>query len=366
MSSPPPRASVEVRRANAGDLTAMVDLLRRRDDRHHPAEAVTKYLLDADPQQLTAWLAMVDGKPAALNTIYLRDLSGNGRSIRAGYWAHLYVDPEHRKAMLYPQLVAAMLRGARELPLDIVYTATRRQQVADSHIKLGFQLLGTLSVKMKLLRPARLVIKHWEWPRPMERLSLPLDVAWRGGQRFRHRSSPNAVVIEPLTWQSPDLEEVVAMLNSAAGNRVHILWAVEAFRRRFANTIEGWPYFLLVAREPVTRSIVAAALVRIGERGPRAIRVAVLMDLIALPTHRAIIPLLLRDIDSYARENEADALLALDGAGSDFSAQLANWGYRGSPETYNLLVWPKAKMAPEFFAGQIQNWRFTFADHDAF
>lgn len=357
---------MEVRRATADDLPALVQLLRRRDNRNHPAEAVAKYLLDVDPERIIAWLAIVDGLPAALNTIYFRQLGWGDQSIRAGYWAHLYVDPEHRKLMIYPQLVASMLRAARELPLDVIYTATRRQQVADSHVKLGFRLLATITVQMKPLRPARMLARHWQWPQPFEILSVPLDVIWGWRQQRRFRTSQGDAALEVMPWNSVEIGEVVDFANATAGNRIHMQWDEALFLRRFANTIEGNPYTLLVVRHTSDRSLIAASLMRIAERGTPAIRAAVLMDLVTSPSHQHLAPLLLQEMDNFAHSNDADVILALDGAGSEFSDQLKNWGYRVAPETYNLLVWPKTKVTPDTFAGQIQNWRFTFADHDAF
>src|SRR5437867_2110681 len=71
------------------------------------------YLHDLDPDRCLAWLGPAGGKAVAISSIFLRGLRGPAGPLRTGYWANLFVAPDHRDLMLYPRLLRAMLAEAR-------------------------------------------------------------------------------------------------------------------------------------------------------------------------------------------------------------------------------------------------------------
>ena len=136
--------TVTIRVACDADVAAITRLLRERDAAAHPTAAVARYLADLDPSRITVWLAEKEGQPVGINAIYRRKIDSPAGCLEAGYWSHLYVRPEARALMVYPQLVMAMLRWAQAGGADLIYTATRQEHVAAAHLKLGFVKIMTV------------------------------------------------------------------------------------------------------------------------------------------------------------------------------------------------------------------------------
>ncbi len=359
--SPP---QITIQKAGPSDLSAVADLLRHRDQRDHDIQSVRRYLLDLDPDRLRAWIANVDGRPGGLTALYIRNLLwDDGETIKAGYWAHLYVQPQYRKLMLYPQLVFAMLTSAKPAGLDLIYTGTRRRQVAEAHVQLGFHRVGRLPVLIKPLSPARLISKHKDWPGATRLLAAPIDALFRGYVAARRPGCPANLSAEELKLTSEDVETLVQMANARGKDRISQLWTADDLRRRFAGTIEGGPYTVLVARS--AGALTAALIFRLAERG-NGIRVSVIMDVVCSPSAASAARSLLGEAERRADHDHCEAMLYLDGAGPTMRELVAKLGYRNSPEAYDILVWPKEKVPPRSAAAEISRWRFTFADHDAF
>ncbi len=143
-----------IRIAGEADKGAVADLLRERDGAMYTTSAVAAYLADLDPSRIAVWLAEKDGRPVGINAVYRRTISSPVGSLAAGYWSHLYVRPEARSLMVYPQLVMAMLRWAESDNADFIYTATRQEHVAAAHLKLGFGKIVTMPVLLRQKDPA--------------------------------------------------------------------------------------------------------------------------------------------------------------------------------------------------------------------
>lgn len=355
---------IAVSRTSPEKLSDLVVLLRERDERQHPADAVSKYLFDLDPEKLVAWTAKVDQKTVGLNSVYIRNLKVAGQTHKTGYWAHLFIEPDYRKHMLYPRLVAAMLKDSGSLGQDFVYTATRREHVAESHRKLGFVQVGTMSVLAKPLRPGRLIVKHKYLPAWMAVVLSPADMLWDKFAKLRQTKPPFEVEIREISWEQSAIEPVVELLNTECGESISQAWDVDHFIRRFQSTIEGWSYTLYGAYHD--GQLLAAILYRVAERGEHVIRLGVLMDVLGSETHPEATKALLSHVERQAVSESCEAMVLLDGAGAQISEILKSSGYRNTSETYFLLVGPKLKMSNLTGWDDLANWRFTFADHDAF
>ena len=158
--------TVTIRVACDADVAAITRLLRERDAAAHPTAAVARYLADLDPSRITVWLAEKEGQPVGINAIYRRKLDSPAGCLEAGYWSHLYVRPEARALMVYPQLVMAMLRWAQAGGADLIYTATRQEHVAAAHLKLGF--VKIMTQPGRLLASRSRAVRQWAgWAVPL-------------------------------------------------------------------------------------------------------------------------------------------------------------------------------------------------------
>ncbi len=352
---------ITIRQAGPDDFAAVAALLRSRDDRQHPSQAVIDYVFRLDPQMLVGWVAYDGERPVALNTLYLRELRWGDKVLRAGYWAHLFVEEAYRKAMVYPQLVLTMLRSIKELGLDMIYTGTRRQHVAESHVKLGSVQVGTLPVLIKPLRPGRLVARHKGWSHTLQSMAGLVDPLYRAALALRRPSDANAQDMDPT---GDAAEHVAQLLNEQADGRVSMVWSPQMFARRFAGTIEGWKYHLLTSDARDGQTPAAAVLWRQAERS--GINVGVVMDVLHKPGAADEARRLLGEVERRAIVADCDLMCWLDGAGAATGNLLRGAGYRMSSETYYVLVWPKTLLTAPSPGADLKQWRFTFSDHDAF
>ncbi len=349
---------IELRIATSRDVAAIVSLIRERDEQHHPEQAVLGYLANLDSRQIVVWLAEVDGAPAGINAMYLCAVSVAGQQHPAGYWAHLYVTPKYRKAMIYPRLVFAMLAWARTRDLAMVYTAMRRGHVTDGHLKLGFRQVGTLSVLAKPLRPAALVMKSRELGPAAYWAAAPIDFIWSHVQRLRRiAQGASEPTIREMAASAADLR----MLAEAAAGRLRTAWNSETWNARFQATIEGWPYIGATA----IRDNGAAGwiLFRVAQRSE--VRAIVVMELACPTDDPRTIRALLACAERRGEQEHADVVIAIDSDPGTRSRIVRASGYWKSPESYTLIFWANRS---EFAASclDLANWQYSFAEHDAF
>jgi len=365
MSDTPPTPRVTVREATPDDLGDVAALLAARDGQRRGEGQVADYLWHLDPAHTRAWIAHAGDRPVGLTMLYLRDLhwpSGEPKPIlRAGYWAHLYVEPAFRKQMVYPQLVLAMIRGMDAAGLDLLYTGTRQADVAAGHQKLGFALVGRLPVRLRPLRPFRLLAKHRGLGR-LAPLCGPLDPVVRYCTASR---PPRYLQVEPLDLQGPAAEQLASLLSARPSNQVHQQWTAEQLRRRFRATLDGQPYRITGTFRDAR--LVAAAVTTLAVRG-NGIRAGVLLELAAAAeaTEHQVAGLL-ADAEQQAADHGAELVLALpDSLPAAAPGRVAGRYLATESEAYHLLVYPKSMVAEGAAAAGLQNWHFTFGDHDAF
>jgi hypothetical protein len=353
-----------IRTADVSDLPSIIGLIRERDDRRHPDAAVAGYLADLSPDRIAVWLAERDGDPIALNAIYLRAIATGSGTARAGYWGHLYVRPQSRKLMIYPQLVLAMLRWAKEHDLDWIYTATRQPDVAAAHLKLGFEKIATIPVLLKPLRPGTLMAYRLGGGVIAAAAGSVADLLWGAGAAVV-RTVARGVhgFSRPAVTRGLDAAGIDS-LETASANRIRTAWSADSWAARFRGTIEGEGYHTFVL--PSTSAPAGLVMLRIAARGEPALRLAVLMDLADASIDNRFTPALFSWATDWAVRERADAIVALAPTSAPEAAAFRRQGFLQSSEQYALLVKPTSgRPLPDGFR-EPTRWRFTFAEHDAF
>ena len=312
------------------------------------------------------WIGLVDDEPVASTALYLRSIRQPERSdlLHIGYWAHLFVLPEHRKRMLYPQLVFTMRRAMAELGIDAIITAGRRPNVTEGHLKLGFKLVCTWPVLLKPLRPCSLVAKHKNIR--FAGIIAPLvDAIWRRGQSVRAGAVGAVEEIEASRAQGDAslLAQMAELLESASSDRYATAWTPEILASRLAGGVDGEPYTIFVLRSD--GRLDGVAVCRMATRG-HDIRTGVLLELSARDGDQRAMRRLAVACERHLAGLGAEAILWLDGAGQPTSGVLRNLGYRTAPdETYRFVAHTSGR-ADAILDSTAEAWRFTFLDHDAF
>ncbi|GIW73801.1 MAG: hypothetical protein KatS3mg103_0323 [Phycisphaerales bacterium] len=324
-------------------------------------------LFGLDPRACVMWLATVDDRPAGCTALYLRDLACNEQetSLPIGYWAHLFVLPEHRRRMLYPQLVLTMRRAMPELGIEAILTAMRRPSVTEAHLKLGFRSVCTWPVRLKPFRPAALVAKHKGLPllRPLSPL---IDGPWSVGLgMLRPRADDRVQLHEAasLRGNAGFLDEACDLLASVRGQRCASRWTPERLADRLGEGVDGRPYRIACIRQD--GRLDGLAIFRTAVRG-NGVRTGVLLELAARDDRADLLSPLAVACERELVRQRAEAVLWLDGAGQRHTKLLSALGYRPAPgETYRLIALT-SKPAKALLPEDALRWRFTFLDHDAF
>lgn len=360
------KPSISIRDAGPEQLGEVVRLLSLRDGEELAPDAVARDLFDLDPNRLRAWVAYVNGDPAAVNAIYLRrlrNLNHPGRELTAGYWAHLYVRPEYRKLMVYPQLIRALIQSAPAMGVEVLFTATRQRKVAEAHQKLGFKLIGTLPVRALPLRPVRFLARYKSLNGAAEALARPFDALFRALMRLLRAKPADGTRIEEVPLDAPDVQSFVNMMNADGAERVSQVWDVDYFRKRFEVTIDNRQYTLLAARR--SGRIVAGIIFRVANHEHR-VRLGVIIDLLYHPGELAAADALVDAAERRLFADDSDIVLHLDGMGPAVEKVFVARRYRTAPDVYHMLVWSKNLFEDGTPNADVARWRFAFSDHDAF
>lgn len=357
-----------IRRADASDAHALASLLTERDGRRRTPNDVAQGLSGLDEADIAAWIATVDDRPAACTAMFLRSLRTPRQrdEFAIGYWAHLFVMPEHRKRMLYPQLVFAMRKAMADLGVRAIITAMRRPEVTEGHLKLGFAKLCVWPVLFKPIRPFQLLAKHRGLPGA--KTIAPLgDMVWMLLAGFRGSwNRPRPVETMPAERVVADgalLESIASFLCACAPERVATDWTLRKLARRLAGGVEGQAYTVHLVRDDA--DIRGVAVTTRATRG-HDIDTGVLLELAAYEDDADILRALLVASERSLRRAGAEVVLWLDGAGHATSRALRRGGYRtAADEQYTLIAYSPDDLGP-ILPDDPQAWRFTFLDHDAF
>lgn len=355
--------SVAIRSAAPPDMGTVADLLRERDGAAHPTAAVAAYLADLDPARITVWLAEKEGQPVGINAVYRRTIDSPAGRLAAGYWGHLYVRPEARSLMVYPQLVMAMLRWAQSGGADMIYTATRQEHVAAAHLKLGFVKIATIPVLLRPLRPGRLVASRSPAVRRWAGWAMPLVDAVVSAGRTAARLPGQAAAKQSVRSDDRAAADLAELQRGLEG-RIRTAWTAPDWLARFSTTIEGGVYQAAVA--PNAGEPEAGVLMRIAERGDPPVRIGVVLELVDRSPRQIHAPALLRWVEQRGVEAAADAIIALPPVDDAERRPYRRQGYWTAPETYTLVYRPTSPRARADAVKDPSAWRFSFAEHDAF
>lgn len=315
------------------------------------------------------WLATVEDQPAASTAMYLRSLRVPDRDepLQIGYWAHLFVLPEHRKLMLYPQLVFTMRKAMAELGIEAILTAMRRPEVTKGHLKLGFKVVCSWPVLVKPLKPFALLGKH-KGIRLASAVAPIGDGLWRAGQSMLVRRGDPGLTVESfdaerVRGESRMLQEICTLLADSAHDRAATIWKSNLLEARLGGGVDGEPYSVLMVRRDA--KLEGVAICRLATRG-NDIRTGVILELAADEENNSALRTLAIACERELADRGAEAMLWLDGAGRQTSDMLRGIGYRtAADETYRLIAFTQADAEP-VLPSDADAWRFTFLDHDAF
>jgi hypothetical protein len=336
--------------------------MRSVSDRDHPVENVRAMTGDLAPDEFYAWLAVADNDPVGLTMLEACTLEHSGCATRAGYWRYLWVRPDQRKTGLYPRLVFTMLAEAAKCGIDLVYGAIRRPDVAAGHLALGMQKVGDIPVFAKPLNPAALFSKLHALGSLVVGLSALPDFAYRQYLSVRHSGAGAAYIITDVPASQADLRTVIPALRETYSSDVQRPLTPQSFLKRYRMNSDGDEYRVLgvhtsgelraaiVYRTAVRRNdIQALVILEFGSRGgdPDALRFGLL------------------ELEKHAMELRCDVVLCLSNA-RKIQTMLRRSGYLQSNETYVLMKRPTRPEAGGLVTGNIDDWYFTFSDHDAF
>lgn len=355
-----------IRIADRADAGIVAELLRERDAAAHPTSAVAAYLADLDPARITVWLAENEGRPVGINAVYRRTITSPVGPLAAGYWGHLYVRPEARTLMIYPQLVMAMLRWAQSGNADLIYTATRQEHVAAAHLKLGFARIVTIPVLLRPLRPGRLVASRSRAARRWAGWAVPLIDGALSACRFVAGIPGRTAATRDVRSDDRTADDLAALrvLQSGDEARIRTAWTAADWLARFSGTIEGGVYRAAVA--PREGKPEAGVLVRIAERGSPPVRIGVVLELVDHSPGQAHASTLLRWVEQWAVAAGADAIIALPPMAAAERRPYRARGYWNAPETYTLVYRPTSPRGKADSLRDPAAWRFSLAEHDAF
>jgi hypothetical protein len=351
-----------IREATATDLPALQELLSERDGVAHGLSSVTRLFAGLDPEQCRAWLAEVDGRPAGVTAMLIREvLDDRQRHRKIAYWTNLFVRGEYGRLMVYPVLVHSMLKAVKQAELGWCCTVMRRPKVLEGHLKLGFAKLGEIAVLARPLRPLRLISRRFPSLRWAGPIGAPIDAAAGLLGRGVARTLGAGLEIQEQEWSgvANGTFEWIAAVQSGAARELCTAWTPATLRARGSLTLDAAPMLLLVARRE--GSIAGALSYRMGRR--EGIVAAVGMDLWA--AEPAVARALIHALAERGVRRGADVALWLDG---DVRLRRAfrSAGFLPTPERYTLIAWPKQALAEAQLPGDVARWRFTFLDHDAF
>jgi N-acetylglutamate synthase-like GNAT family acetyltransferase len=349
-----------IRRATAADVPRIAEMMAQLSEREHSIENVRIVTGNFKSDDFYGWVACADERLVGVTMLQPWVLQHDAGLIRGGYWRYLWIDPDHRSTMLYPRLVHTMITESAKLGIDLVYGAIRRPDVAAGHLALGMQKVVEIPVLLKPLRPARLLCKYYEFGNAFETLSALPDGVYRGYRLARRIGAPSGYVITDFAANEIDPSTVIPVLGEHDPSELQRLLTRETFAARYHINSDGVPYRVLCVKKD---GVVQAAIVyRTALR--RNIYSVVIMEMGCGPANKEALNIGLAELERRAIEWDCEAVLGLFSR-SSIQEILRKAGYHKSTETYVLMKkWTsKQDIAP---TDNINNWHFTFADHDAF
>src|SRR5438093_8425345 len=257
--------TILIRRATAGDVPQIADMMQLVSGRDHSVEAVRTMTAGFAPGRFYGWIAFGGNEPVGLTTLEPCILERGGTAMEAGYWRYLWVRPDQRRTTLYPRLVFTMIAEAAVLGIDLVYGAIRRPDVAAGHIALGMQRVGEIPVLARPLAPARLFSKFHGFADIFVRLSAIPDLPYAQYLSLRCRSTRSGYVITDVAATEVDPGAVIPVLREICAPDLQRRLTLESFANRYYSNSDGAEYRVLTVGRP--GAVSAAIVYRIAVRG---------------------------------------------------------------------------------------------------
>ena len=356
------------RRAESNDAASVLALFKDWGAGPSTEAGVLHALGNFDPNRTLVWLALAGPRPVGMATLHVRHLGFAGRQVLAGYWASLYICEEFRGKMVYPRLSRAVFKGASEANMEFVYAGVRLPRVATAHERQGFQRVCDIPVMVKPLRPASMVASKLSWPRMLQSFTPPIDWLYGLGTRLLRRSQKPGRDYRKVNWgdstdTSTDVESILDLLQQMSRSGEGLCsqqWTIARIRERFGDTPDGTSYQVRALFE--NDKPVAACVFTYATR--QNIKLCVLIDLFGSNVMQSK---LLSNLHWEAKQH-AEAMLLLPPVNSVIAGSTKPIvpGYLSSNDSYALLVRPAATKQLDQRLLHPANWRYGFADHDAF
>lgn len=355
-------AKISIRRAVSADIPQIVDVVRFVSGHHYSVEVFRKLVFDFAPDKYCAWLAFEGEKPVGLTMLQPCTLERAGSRCKAGYWTNLCVAPDYRRTALYPRLVYTMMSGAAEQDIDVVYAAVRRPEVIAGHVALGIEKVGEIPLFAKPLRPARLFSKFRSLGNVFVRLSVVPDFAYQEYLSLRRASWKSAYVLTDVAARNAD--RLVPVLRNCYSSEVKRLMTAELFAARYDISPDGECAEYRVLCVEASGVVEAAIVYRTAVRGQN-IRSLVIVEMGHRSSAQDALAAALGEIEKRAIQLNCEVILCLSSS-PRIQTFLKKSGYFRSNETYVLMKKGTGRTDDCLLPDNIDDWYFTFADHDAF
>ena len=355
-------SNISIRPAVASDVPQIAEMMRSVSEREHSVEAVRMMTGDFLSGDFYAWLAFAGDEPIGVTMLEPCVLEHNGIWTKAGYWRYLWVRPDQRRTALYPRLVFTMLSEAAKLDMQVIYGAIRRPEVAAGHIALGMQKVGEIPVLVKPLRPGRLFSKYHGLGNVLTGLSAVPDFAYQqylSAKRWATRSSYSAT---DFATTEIEPETVASVLRSLYPSKLQRPLNRDYFRKRYGLNSDGAEYRVLTVNR--SGALQAAVVYRPAVRGNN-IHALVLMELGFRGSDPGALRFGLLELEKKAIHLGCEVMLALTSP-SEMQQFLKTLGYFRSNEMYILIKKATPLGRDAAISNDMNDWYFTFSDHDAF
>ena len=355
-------SKISIRQAIASDIPQIAEMMQSVSDRDHSVERVRAITTDLTPGEFYAWLAVAGDDPVGVTMLEPCTLEHRGTQTKAGYWRYLWVRPDQRKTGLYPRLVFTMITSAANAGMDLVYTAVRRPDVAAGHLALGMQKVGDIPVFAKPLNPATLFSKFHGLGSLATGLSAVPDFVYRQYLSVKHLTAGEAYAITDVSATQAQPLAIIPALRDMYASDLQRPLIPQYFLKRYGVNTDGDEYRVLgVHASSETR---AAIVYRTAVRG-NGIRALVILELGYRGSDQDALRFGLIELEKRAIVLRCEVVLCLSSA-RGIQRILSESGYFKSNETYVLLKKPTHPETGGLVADNIDDWYFTFSDHDAF
>src|SRR5437016_6702901 len=99
--------TISIRRATAGDVPQIADMMQLVSGRDHSVEAVRTMTAGFAPGRFYGWIAFGGNEPVGLTTLEPCILERGGIAMEGGCWGYGWVLSDHQRTTLYRSVIFA-------------------------------------------------------------------------------------------------------------------------------------------------------------------------------------------------------------------------------------------------------------------